>query len=135
MALTQIYVYRGPFTITFNGGGSKAYSGLRKDHISFALETKEDVEELVDGSELPTIGGRKLTVEVTIDELVLADLDNSEGYDTTVTIQFTEMAAAQDTITITAPDIFVNIDGLKPKIRIIKSVASDATLASMFAIA
>ena len=135
MALNQIFVYRGPFTITFNGGGSKAYSGLRKDHISFTLETKEDVEELVDGSELSTIGGRKLTVEVTIDELVSIELDNIETYDTTVTIQFTEMAAAQDTITITNPKIFVNIEGLKPKIRIIKSVASDATLNSMFNIA
>ena len=134
MALTQTYVYRGPFTVTFNGGGAKAYSGLRKDHITFTLETKEDVEELVDGSELPTVGGRLLTIEIMIDELVAADLDTIESYDTSVTIQFTEMGATEDIITIATPKVFAHIEGLKAKIRVIKSGASDATIANMFSI-
>ena len=135
MALNPIYVYRGAFTVTFTGGASKAYSGVRKDHISFNLETKEDVEEMVDGNELTTIGGRRLVIEIVIDELVTADLDNIETYDTTVAFLFGEMAAGQDTITITGPKVIVHIENMKPKIRVILAGSSDATIASLMAIA
>jgi len=135
MALTQTYVYRGPFTITFTGAGSKAYSGVRKDSLSLNIATKEDIEELVDGNELYTVGGRQLVLEVAIDELVMADLDNIEAYDTTVTILFGEMGATEDTITITAPKVFAHVENMKAKIRVLLAGASDASLASMMAIA
>ena len=134
MALTQTFIYRGAFTITFNGGGSKAYTGVRKDNLVFGLETKEDVEEIVDGADLTTVGGRKLIIEVNIDELVPADLDTIETYDTSVTILFGEMGATEDTITIAAPKVIASIDGMKSKIRIIKSGASDSTIAALFSI-
>lgn len=135
MSLTTTYVYRGAFTVTFNGASSKAFSGVRKDSLSFNLETKEDVEEMVDGNELTTIGGRRLIIEISIDELVPADLDNIESYDTTVDFLFGEMAASEDTITISAPKVIVSIENMKPKIRVILAGASDSTIASFMSIA
>ena len=141
MALTQQFVYRGPFTLKFDngGGGTDEFSGIRKDHLSFTLETKEDIEELSDGSEIPTEGGRRLVIEVMIDELRPADLDTIEGYVNggnldLVTLDFSEMGATEDVITITAPYVFASVDGLKAKFRIFKGYPVGTSLASIIGI-
>lgn len=141
MALTQTYVYRGPFTLGFDNGagGTDSFSGIRKDHVSFNLETKEDVEELSDGSEIPTEGGRRLVVEVMIDELRPADLDTIEGYvdggaSDLVTLVFGEMAGGQDTITLTACYVFASVEGLKAKFRIFKGYPVGTTIAGIITI-
>ena len=142
MGLTQTYVYRGPFTLGFDNGagGTDTFSGIRKDHLTFTLETKEDIEELSDGSEIPTEGGRRLVIEVMIDELRPADLDTIEGYVNggaadLVTLTFGEMAVGEDVITITAPYVFASVDGLKAKFRIFKGYPVGTSLANIIAIA
>lgn len=141
MALTTQYVYRGAFTLKFDNGsaGTDEFTGLRKDTLSFAIETKEDVEEMVDGNELTTEGGRRLVVEVTIDELRPADLDTIEGYvdggaSDLVTLDFGEMGEGENLITLTACKVFVHIEGLKAKFRILKGYPVGTSLASIIGI-
>ena len=141
MALTQQFVYRGPFTLKFDDGaaGTDEFSGIRKDHLSFTLETKEDIEELSDGAEIPTEGGRRLVIEVMIDELRPADLDTIEGFVQggsieKVTLDFSEMGAGEDVITISSPYVFASVEGLKAKFRIFKGYPLGTSLASIIAI-
>ena len=141
MALTQQFVYRGPFTLKFDDGNitTDEFTGIRKDHLSFTLETKEDIEELSDGSEIPTEGGRRLVIEVMIDELRPADLDTIEGLVQgaaieKVTLEFTEMGGTEDVITIASPYVFASVDGLKAKFRIFKGYPVGTSLASIIGI-
>jgi len=143
MALTTTYVYRGPFTLKFDDGsaGTDEFTGLRKESalVTFAIATKEDIEEVGDGSELYTEGGRQLVVEVMIDELRPADLDTIEGYvnggaSDLVTLDFGDMAAGQDLVTLTACKVFAHIEGLKAKFRILKGYPAGTALANIIGI-
>ncbi len=155
MAQDQGLVFHGPFTATFddgNGNGDEAevITGSNKDAIEVNLTTKVATEELTDGAEIYDESGRTLEVNITIDEVVAADLDaiktlfleNTE-YSHTLVVLFDNMPATYDTLTLTADaapatsrPLFVSIDmtGLKPVIKVRQAAPAGATIANLISI-
>lgn len=143
MSQTQTKVFHGPYTVSFNattGVAKKSYSGSNKDSVTVDITTKVVTEELVDGAEIYDEAGRQLTMEITLDEVVAADLDLIEeinaGATPEVTIQFTNMPAATDTLTVAEQGIkaFVDMSGLKPVVKVKVGVPAGTTFATLFGI-
>ena len=87
--LTKIW---GPFTLTLNdvSSGTKAYAGLKRDAVVINEENVENRFEFADGSAADVEEGRRVTVELTISDIVVADQDTNEGFEGDVTILFTK---------------------------------------------
>jgi len=153
MSQDQTKVFHGPFTATFDDGGigtAITITGSNKDSIEINLVTKVATEELVDGSEIHDEAGRTMEVNITIDEVVAADLHGiktlfleSDANAHTLAVQFTNMAAATDTLTLTADaapstsrPLFVSVDvtGLKPILKVKQAAPVGATIANLISI-
>ncbi len=143
MSQNQTKVFHGPYTVTFGasvGVATKAYAGSNKDSITVDIATKVATEELVDGAEIYDEAGRQITMEITLDEVVAADLDLIEtlnaGTTQEVLIQFTNMPEASDKISFQAQGIkvFVDMAGMKPIIKVKMGVPAGTTLATVFSI-
>ena len=154
MAQDQTKVFHGPYTATFddgNAGTAIAITGSNMDSIEVNLTTKVVTTELVDGGEIYDEGGRTLEVNITIDEVVAADLDGiktlfleNDAEPHSLAVQFTNMPAASDIITFvadaapsTSRPLFVETDltGLKPVIKVRQSAPVGATIANLIPIA
>ena len=153
MSQAQGNVFHGPFTATFddgNAGTAITITGSNKDAIDINLVTKVATEELTDGSEIYDEAGRTLEVRITIDEVVAADLDGiktlfleNDAEPHSLAVQFTNMPAASDLLTLTADaapatsrPLFVSVDitGLKPVIIVRQAAPVGATIANLIAI-
>ena len=153
MSQDQTKVFHGPYTVTFDDGGigdAIAFTGMNKASIEVNLTTKVVTEELGDGAEIYDEAGRQLEVNITVDEVVTADLDGiktlfleNDANAHTCVIQFTNMPAASDTLTLSADaapatsrPLFVSVDlsGLKPVIKVKQSAPVGATIANLLAI-
>ena len=153
MSQDQTKVFHGPFTVTFddgNAGTAVSFAGLNKAAVDISLVTKVITEELGDGSEIYDESGRQLTIDITIDEVVAADLDaiktlflENSIVSHTCVIQFTNMPGATDTLTFaadaaqaTSRPLFVSIDmtGLKPVIKVKQAAPVGATIANLISI-
>ena len=141
MSLTSSKVLYGPFTLTLLDGAVTKFTraGLKADSIKFNGETKEGNLEIEDGSEKSWREGRKLTAEITFNEMDptattgdLAVIEDS-GIDS-VTI---ELTSPSKTITISSPDIiFADIvENFKTRIRIIKTGDLSKAWSDIFSIA
>lgn len=64
--------------VSGGSGDDIKYEGLKSDSVSFSIEAKEGNIEFEDGTEKYWMEGRTVTVEVTIAELVAAELDKAE---------------------------------------------------------
>jgi len=122
MAIDRTKTFAGPFDLDLLDESQTSIfsiSGLKKDAVTFGVESKEITEELEDDSEEIFNGGKKLVIECTFSEVDTADLDAIEtGAVASVKITFT---AKNKTITIDSPtNISVSIDSLKSKIKITK---------------
>ena len=148
MAQDQTKVFHGPFDIAFNatiGADTKTYSGSNKASIEINLTTKVVTEELVDGSEIYDEGGRVVEVNVTLDEVVAADLDTIEtmnsGATPEIVVEFTNMPAATRFLTIPSDagaalglKAFVDLSGAKPVVRVKYGAPAGTTLANIIQI-
>ena len=143
MALTQgnIVVY-GPFTLTAKelagqsaSKAEKAYSGLKSDAVSFDVEKKLTSVEFEDGTEAEWIEGRILRCEVTISELVPADLDNLEKCNN-FSLAFTQSGKTITVGSTTAGGVefSTSVAGGKSVISMKSEGAADSTMASMFTV-
>ena len=133
--------YTGPFTLTAKEGqGSsdskeqKAYSGLKSDAVTFDVEKKLTSVEFEDGTEAEWIEGRILRCEVTISELVPADLDSLEKCN-----NFSLAYAKWKTITVGSTsaggvEFSTSVAGGKSVISMKSEGAADSTMASMFTV-
>lgn len=153
MSQDQTKVFHGPFTATFDdgdGGTAIAFTGMNKAAVEINLVTEIVTEELGDGSKIYDEAGRQLEVNLTVDEIVAADLDaikalflENDANSHSLVIQFTNMPAATDTLTLTANaapatsrPLFVETDitGLKPVIKVKQAAPVGSTIANLIAI-
>ncbi|QDP50128.1 MAG: hypothetical protein Unbinned4311contig1001_18 [Prokaryotic dsDNA virus sp.] len=133
MALTTSnVVFYGPGTFTAGDSGSTvSYSNINVDAMSLSVETSTGSAELEDGQSLSFCTGRKLTCEITISELVLADIDAIDKSTGSVTIAFDN----GKTITIASPElVYCSVDGGKTKVSVMKSIHSGGDISSLFTI-
>ncbi len=144
MSQDQTKVFHGPFSVFFGsttGATDKSYTGSNKDSVTLSITTKVATEEIVDGSEIKDEAGRQLTMEITLSELIPADLDTIEGINDGATpevrIQFTNMPTASDTLTVAQQGIkvFADVDNFKPVLKVAVGVPNGTTLATLFQIA
>lgn len=135
MALTFSKIpFFGAFSIDFKTGNSSttAISNLNQESLSMGVETNVGEATFADGTSKSFIQGRKLTIQLTIDELEEADLATIEGTDN-VTITFDNSKV----IAVATSDNYsciTSVDGGKSVITITKSVASNGTMANLFTV-
>jgi hypothetical protein len=136
MSLDKTKVLSGPFNLSLvDDANVEVYgvTGLKKDSVSFGIESKTWNDELEDDSEDMGIGGRKVTVEITHSELDPADLDSIE--DSTISKALISFPGKNKTITVQSPDlIYASVDNLKTKITIVKTAPIGTALSSVFSI-
>ena len=141
---TKIAAY-GPFTVTFKDAsnstlevGSPAhpmvYSGLKFDSATFSLTTKEGNVEFEDGSESYWEEGRTLEVEITISEMVTAEMDKLE-LAKGLTLAFSETGKTITVAGDAASTTIVSVDNFKTVIRHRKFFGADTTIANCLSIA
>lgn len=152
MAQDQTLVLHGPFTATFDDGNlgvAEVITGSNKEAIEVNLVTKVATEELTDGAEIYDEAGRTLEANITIDEVVAADLDaiktlfkENDDEPHSLAVQFTNMPDDNDILTLTADlapaqsrPLFVSVDitGLKPVIKVRQAAPAGATIANLIA--
>jgi len=87
--LTKIW---GPFTLTLRdfAAGTQVHSGLKRDTVVINEENVENRFEFEDGSAADCEEGRRVTIELTLSDLVTADMDEAETFNGNVTILFTK---------------------------------------------
>ncbi len=143
MSQDQTKVFHGPFTAHFDAttdASTKSYAGSNKDSVTVNITTKVVTEEVVDGSEIYDEAGRQLEMEITLSEMVAADLDLIEtlnsGATPGVRIIFTNMPAGTDTLSVLQQGIkvFADVANLKPVIKVKVGVPVGTTLATLFQI-
>ena len=134
--LTKIW---GPFTATFNDitSGTKAYSGLKRDAVAINEENVEARFEFEDGSAADCEEGRRVTIELTISDIVIADHDTVEGYAGDFTLLFTKPSK-----TLTFPGtaaqpnhVFVGMEDGKAKFKITANWPLGSTHANVMSFA
>lgn len=144
MSQDQSKVFHGPFTANFDattGAGTVTVTGSNKDSVKVDIQTKVAVEPLVDGSAIRDQSGKLLTMEMTVDEMVAADMDLIEtlnaGATPGIRIQFTNMPAGTDLLSILEQGlkVFVDIVNFKPVIKAFVEVPAGTTFATLFQIA
>ena len=99
---------------------------IKNGSINVSEEIKSELFELIDGQEIEEVFGRKVICEVTIDEVVEADIAAISNADYCYIA--TEAGGANGTgrnITISGSDnIEASLDALGTKITAVKSVAT-----------
>ena len=132
----------GPFTVTCRdkddatisvSGHALSFSGLKFDSVTFSLTSKEQTVEFEDGSEATWEEGRVLDVEITMSEMVPAEMD---GIQITKGLLFNFIQTGKN-ITIDgdeAASTIVSIDNFKTVIKYKKTFGADSDIASCIAI-
>lgn len=143
MSQDQTKVFHGPYTATFDkttAAGTKSYSGSNKESVEINITTKVATEEMVDGAEIYDEAGRTVEGTIGLSEIVAADLDTIEDCSTGATpgirIQFTNMPAGTDTLSLLEQGIkfFADVVNGKPVIRFKMGVPAGTTMATLFQI-
>lgn len=82
----------GPFTLTLHdfAAGTQVHSGLKRDAVVISEENVEARFEFEDGSAADCEEGRRVTIELTISDVTIADMDTAEGLNGPVEILFTK---------------------------------------------
>ena len=138
MSLTKANILYGPFDLDMTGGTGFSRTGLVPDSVVWGTETKKGNKVLEDGREQNWEAGQILTMEITFDEVLPADITLIRAC-TALTIAFsapskTVTVAAEVTDTSTLA-IFCDVVDGKTKITIIKTAKVGSAINDLIAIA
>jgi len=134
--LTKIW---GPFTLTLHdfAAGTQVHSGLKRDAVVINEENVENRFEFEDGSAADVEEGRRVTIELTISDLTVADMDTAETYNGPVEILFTKQQK-ELTFPGTAAQpnhVFAGLEDGKVKLKIIANWPLGTTHATVMSFA
>jgi len=114
--------------IKFEQTGSETLwlNKIKTGNINVTEEIKQDVTELIDGQEIIEEYGRKVTAEITIDELIQADISALSNCDYAwIATESGGSSGLGKSLEISGSDqIIASVDNLRTKIVIEKSVST-----------
>ena len=131
MAQDKTKEIRGPMSFDF-GTIAIEVTPVNESFVSFAVETKESTRERSDGREANSVTGYKLTVEMTFDEVLEADIDLilAKVNEPLVITQLDK--TANNTITFTPEHMVANVANMQTTIKALITVDAEGDIADLF---
>ena len=135
MDLTE--VYSGPIKVTIGTTSPVIFNPILEDGVKLNIDPVEGTRTLADGSTLSHTNGHDLTLEITTDQMSLADagtIEDAKGEN--VVIEFLDISSATPKWTIAAmQNIMVAWSEFKTVITCKKSLGAASSVADFVAMA